>query len=197
MVPEQAHASSQADTPDLSHAASQADFSPDVAHVGSQADLQQQADQQAAGTQTPAEAQPPPDNAAGSSSSRKGAQQQQQQQQQQSLAHSGGSGIVYAASGAELSVAKAAVGQQLDLLDSLQRRSTGANAGGADRGSGSAQAAGGGVAPLRSGSSAAESAAALMDVKPEDLQDLTAVAQGVLWCAVCVGCRRRVCVWVR
>lgn len=83
-----------------------------------------------------------------------------------------GSGIIYSASGSELSVGKAAVGQQLDILHRIER-----------------SRAGSGVPVEGDEEAAAAAAAAVVEVKPEELQDLDAVAKGEVWvecqCVIC------------
>jgi hypothetical protein len=71
-----------------------------------------------------------------------------------------GSGIIYSASGSELSVDKAAVGQQLDLLHRLERSRAGD------------------APPEGEGEGVGGAAAGVAAVKPEELQDLGAVAKG-------------------
>jgi hypothetical protein len=99
-----------------------------------------------------------------------------------------GSGIIYGTSGAELPVSKVAVGQQLEILDQLQRRSDKQNAaaGAADArasASGAGAAAVGGALAERGISEAEDVSeagvvAAVCNVRPEQLADVEAVAQG-------------------
>lgn len=75
-----------------------------------------------------------------------------------------GSGVIYAASGSELAVGKVAVGQQLDVLHHLQRRSNGSAAALVD-GDGD-------------GDAGSDHVTRVLDVDVDQLQDLQAVAKG-------------------
>lgn len=123
------------------HAQVQAELKPEVSEAGSQANLPPAAAPTAAAE---AAAEPP------SASS------------EQEQPH--GSGIIYSASGSELSVEKAAIGQQLDVLHQLQRQRS--------NGAASVDAA--------EADSSGSNVSAVVEVKPEDLQDIAAVAKGAL-----------------
>jgi hypothetical protein len=124
-------------------AAVQTELRPEVSEVGSQADLPAAA----AAAQAPQQG---TTAAAGNELSPESSLLESRQQH--------GSGIIYSASGSELSVTKAAVGQQLDILHRIERSRAG---------------------DVPDGDEGVPGAAALLEVKPEDLQDLPAVAKGV------------------
>jgi hypothetical protein len=126
-------------------AAVQAELRPEMSEAGSQVDL-------------------PALSAATAESAEAGANQtpaaagRQALESQRSLGESSrhGSGIIYSASGSELSASKAAVGQQLDILHRLERSRAGDDPG-----------------------EGGEGAAGVLEVKAEELRDLGAVAKGV------------------
>jgi hypothetical protein len=122
-------------------AAVQAELRPEVSEVGSQADLSAAAAAAAQAQVTPA--------AAGEDLSPESSLLEARQQH--------GSGIIYSASGSELSVDKAAVGQQLDILHRIERSRAG---------------------DVPADDEGVPGAAAVLEVKPEELQDLPAVAKG-------------------
>jgi hypothetical protein len=144
-------AATQAEQPGSVSTQVQAELGPEVSHAASQADLQQQ---EASTTQQQQQ------TGSSKGSSRPDAAELE------SIKRSG-SGIVYSESGAELSVGKAAVGQQLDLLHQLQRRSVGSGSEASSEAAGAAK-----------DGSAAGAAAAVVDIKAEELQDMGAVAKG-------------------
>lgn len=76
-----------------------------------------------------------------------------------------GSGVIYSASGSELTVGKVAVGQQLDVLHQLQQQ----------RSNGTAQAAG-----ISEDGDSSHQVSAVIQVKAEELNDVQAVAKGDL-----------------
>lgn len=142
LPPSPVAAAVQTSPPSPVAAAVQAELRPEMSEASSQVDLPalSEASADAAANRTPA--------AAG----------RQAIESQRSLGDSSrhGSGIIYSASGSELSASKAAVGQQLDILHRLERSRAGD-----DPGEGGA------------------GAAAVLEVKPEQLTDLGAVAKGV------------------
>lgn len=139
-------------------AAVQAELRPEVSEVGSQANLPPPA---AADVQAADSADAP---AAAGSTGTTTATAAAAAGSDESLPLGGsrkhGSGIIYSASGSELSADKAAVGQQLDILHRIERGRAG-----------DAPGEGEGV----------PGAAAVVDVKAEELTDLNAVAKGGCW----------------
>lgn len=123
----------------------QAELRPEVSEAGSQADLP-------AAAAAAADARP-----VSSSTGSQAAAAELDELPPISEGRKDGSGIIYSASGSELSVEKAAVGQQLDILHRIERSRAG-----------DAPTEGEGV----------PGAVAVADVKPEDLKNLPAVAKG-------------------
>jgi hypothetical protein len=128
----------------------QAELRPEMSEAGSQADLPAAAVAAADGRPVP--------SSTGSQAAAAGGAAILDESQQITDSRKDGSGIIYSASGSELSVEKAAVGQQLDILHRIQRSRAGD--------------------PSVEGEGEGGPGAAVADVKPEDLTDLRAVANG-------------------